>query len=120
MNKKDTHPPKTYLPFIEDLIQVDINMTENFAGCYVYYFAAESCKMLNLDNKMCKNLNRSEAYDDFENDGICQLDNNGFCRVILSKPANYQEGNGLSGAHMHYRISTKNNTWGKKIHTLAI
>ena len=78
MNKNNSHPPEEQLPFINDLINVDIKMGQNCAGRYVYYFAAESCNMLNKDNKNCINLNREEAYDDFENSGICQLDDNRF------------------------------------------
>ena len=77
------------MPSVKNLIPVDINMGKQYSGKYVYYFATESCEMLREDGKSCVKRRPYQAYDDFENSGVCQLDNNGFCRVIISKPINY-------------------------------
>ena len=98
-------------------------MGENFAGKYVYYFATESCDMLKKDKKNCYNVSPYEAYDNYENSGVTQLDDNGFSRIIISKPINYyvkEENNKTYKPHVHYRLSNKNDTWGKDIYTIQL
>lgn len=116
-------PPAEYLPKVKDLISVDIKMGENFAGKYVYYFATESCDMLKKDKKNCNNVSPYEAYDNYENSGVTQLDDNGFSRIIISKPINYyvkEENNKTYKPHVHYRLSNKNGSWSKDIYTIQL
>ena len=43
VTKKQTkHPPEKYIPEINELITVTINIGEKFAGRYIYYFASEN------------------------------------------------------------------------------
>ena len=120
---RKNHPPRTFMPSIDELISVDIKMGEDHAGKYVFYFAAESKDMLRIDGKLHQNRKPHEAYDDFENKGVCQLDDSGFCRVILSKPINYhvvEEGNKTYKPHLHFKLSTKSGQWSKTNYTLQI
>ena len=60
------HPPLTHVPSLDDLIEVEINMSK-FANRYIYFFASESEHMLEQDGKLNKNgMKPHEAYDDFE------------------------------------------------------
>lgn len=120
---RKNHPPKTYVPSVDELIDVDINMGKSHAGKYVFYFAAESEDMLKIDGKLYKKRQPHEAYDDFENSGVCQLDDNGFCRVILSMPINYhvvEEDGKTYKPHLHFKLSTRNGNWSKTNYTLQI
>ena len=42
---RKNHPPRTFVPSIDELISVDIKMGEDHARKYVFYFAAESKDM---------------------------------------------------------------------------
>ena len=120
---RENHPPKTYVPSVKNLMSVDIDMGEQHRGKYVYYFATESCEMLREDGKSCIKRRPYQAYDDFENSGVCQLDNNGFCRVIISKPINYyveEENNKTYKPHIHFKLSNKNGQWGKTNYTIQL
>lgn len=116
------HPPKTFVPLVNNLVTVDIQRPLRDAGKFVYFFAAESKSMLEIDNKFKKKISPKDAYDDFENRGICQLDSNGFCRVVISRPVEYhvKEDNKTYSAHLHYKLSTKDNKWGKTNYTIQI
>ena len=118
--ERDDHPPKELLPCVKDLNPLDINMGPKHAGKYVYWFAAMSKCMLEKRSIKTNNIQPYIAYGDFKNDGICQLDSNGHCSIIISKPISYlvTEENKKYHPHIHYRISTKNGQWGKTIYTL--
>ena len=119
----DDHPPKEFLPCVNDLAPVDIRMGPKYAGKYVYWFASMSRCMLEKRNLDPMNIEPHVAYGDFRNDGICQLDNNGYCRIIISDPVSYyvrEENNKAYRPHIHYRLSNKNGKWGKTIYTLKV
>ena len=116
-------PPSRYLPSVKNLIPVDIEMGKKYAGKYIYYFATESCEMLLKSGKECSNLSPYEAYDNYENSGVAQLDSNGYCRIIICKPVNYyvkEENNKTYNPHVHYKLSTSDKKWSKYIYTIKI
>lgn len=116
-------PPERYIPSIKNLVSVDIEMGKKYANKYVYYFATESCEMLLKSGKKCLYLSPEDAYDNYENSGVAQLDNNGYCRIIISKPVNYsvKEENYITyKPHVHYKLSTSDNKWSKYVYTIKI
>ena len=67
--KQTTHPPEEYIPKINGLVTVSINMGIKFAGRYIYYFASENNDSFNKNDYIYP----EEAYDDYENSGISVL-----------------------------------------------
>lgn len=116
-------PPERYLPSVKNLIPVDIEMGKKYASKYIYYFATESCEMLLKSGKKCSNLAPSDAYDNYENSGVAQLDSNGYCRIIISKPVTYsvkEENYKTYNPHIHFKLSTVDNKWSKYIYTKKV
>ena len=118
---RDDHPPKEFLPCVSDLIHVDINLGKKHAGKFVYWFGSQSRCMLEKKGLDVSKIAPHQAYGNFRNDGVCQLDANGFCRVIISDPVSYHvKEDKAYRPHIHYRLSTRNNKWGKSIYTLRV
>lgn len=117
------HPPDTYLPNPKNLISIEINMGNKYSGRYIYYFAAESKHMLQLDNKFHPKISPKKAYDDFENNGVMRLNEEGVGTIVLSKPVNYyvKEDKKKYLPHIHYKISSKDcNKWLQTNYTIQI
>ena len=119
---KHNIPPKTYMPEVKNLVSVNITMPQ-FAGRYVYYFAAESKDMLKADKKYKKVLKPKEAYDDYENRGVSLLNSEGKGKLVLSCPAKYyvKEDNTSYPSHVHFLVSNKKGDgWMKTVYTKDI
>ena len=117
------HPPLTYLPNPANLMSLKINMGKNYAHRYIYYFAAESQYMLQYDQKPIQNVIPSQAYDDFENNGVAKLDSQGRANIVLSRPINYfvTEDGQTYIPHVHYKVSSKDGKkWLQQNYTIQI
>lgn len=113
------HPPSHFVPNVNDLVSVDIQRTSKDAGKFIYYFAANSKNMLGKDKEM---IYPHEAYGNFQNSGVCQLDTNGFCKIYISMPIEYyvKEDRKKYKPHVHYKLSTKDGKWGKTNYTIQV
>ena len=114
------HPPDKFLPDMNDLVEITIKTGKQNSERLIYYFAAQSNKMLNSLN--INNLTPEEAYGNFENSGICKLNKHGSCKIIIRKPITYfvPYENKTYPAHIHYKIQTKNNRWSHKNYNVQI
>jgi hypothetical protein len=120
---RTNHPPITFLPNPRNLIKVSINIGKKYANRFIYYFAAESKYMLQQDNKQYNKITPVKAYDDFENNGVIQLDKHGKGNLVFSKPLDYyvKEDDKRYLPHIHYKISSKDGrSWLKNNHTIQI
>ena len=117
--KQTKHPPEKYIPEINELITVPINMGEKFAGRYIYYFASENEDNFNKNG----DIYPEEAYDDYENSGLSLLDSYGNTDIVLYKPVEYyvEKDNKIYPSHIHFIVSNKlRNNWLKKKYTVKV
>lgn len=124
---RNDHPPCEFMPDFKDIVTLRIKK-KKFKNRYIYFFGAESCKMLEKDNKECNNISPDKAYDNFENSGISRFNNKGICQIYLSKPVKYTVKENLDEkktyeSHIHYKVSEKINNeykWSNKNYTIRI
>ena len=115
-------PPEEFLPSIDKIHTVKIDMGYKYANRYIFYYAAESKKMLIRDGKFKEPIYELEAYDDFDNSGIVKLNEKGIVEVFISEPVEYLANDGLVyDKHIHFRISNdENNNWIEDEFTIKI
>ena len=103
-------PPHEFLPIVDKINTVSIDMGNKYANRYIFYYAAESKKMLMRDGKFKKPIYELEAYDDFNNSGIAKLNEKGIIEVSVSEPIEYLANDGvIYDRHLHFKISNKEN-----------
>ena len=119
LKKQTKHPPEKYIPEINELITVSIDMGKKFAGRYIYYFASENEDNFNKNG----DIYPEEAYDDYENSGLSLLDSYGNTDIVLYKPVEYyvEKDNKIYPSHIHFIVSNKlRNNWLKKKYTVKV
>lgn len=115
-------PPKEFLPIVDKINTVTIDMGHKYASRYIFYYAAESKKMLQRDGKFKEPIYELEAYDDFDNSGIAKLNEKGIAVIFVADPVEYLANDGIVyDRHVHFKISNKNNKlWTKDEFTVKI
>ena len=104
-------------------VEVSIDMGRQYANKYIYYFAAESKKMILKDGRDVHKIRPKDAYDDFENSGVAKLNDQGKVNVVISMPINYhgeEENDKTYKPHIHWKIEGLNNTWSDRNYTLQL
>ena len=115
--------PEYYMPKIENIVRVDIDIKE-LRNSLIFYWATESKKMKNVTN----NKNNCEpechpkyAYGNYCNSGITKLDKNGKAIIYIEEPIPYITEGEQYYPHLHFTtFDKKNNRWNEEVYTISV